>query len=73
VDGLIAQAKETADEDARRQLYYKAQEILLDDQPSLVMFNVVDLQVINKCVAGYNHDKSVRFNFLDTHLFSKEC
>ena len=73
VDGLIAQAKETRDEEARRQLYHQAQVFLLDDQPSLVMFNVVDLQVINNCVVGYNHDKSVRFNFLDVHLFSKDC
>ena len=72
VDGFIAQAKQTADPDERRKLYYQAQEILLEDQPSLVMFNVVDLQVINECVVGY-HDASARFNFLDVHLFSKDC
>ena len=65
VDSLIEEARETADEDARLALYHQAQVLLLEDQPSIVMFYVTDLQAVsNDLVQGWN-DKEVRFNFLD--------
>ena len=64
VDSLIAQARQTGDFDERIALYQEAQVILLEDQPSIVMFYVTDLQAVSSRVQGWN-DKEVRFNFLD--------
>ncbi len=70
VDALIDQAQQTEPLDERRALYYQAEELLLEDPPSIVMFNTVGLQAVNSAVQNWN-DKDVRFNLLDIHLISK--
>ena len=70
VDAAIAQGQQTASLDERRQLYYKAEQLLLRDPPSVVMFYTAGLQAVSNAVTGW-YDKDVRFNLEDINLIGK--
>ncbi len=53
VDALIRKAASIADQKKRTELYYQAQDILMDDAPYIFLYQIYDFVVMRKNVQGY--------------------
>ncbi len=51
-DALLVEGKQTLDQDARMEVYYKAQEILLEDLPWVPLYMPITKTAVNKRVKG---------------------
>ena len=52
-DALIAKASKTADMDARREIFQKAEKILMDELPILPIYTYTTKRLIQESVQGW--------------------
>jgi peptide/nickel transport system substrate-binding protein len=51
-DALLVEGQQTLDQDARMEVYYKAQEILLEDLPWVPLYMPITKTAVNKRIQG---------------------
>ncbi|MCS7105910.1 MAG: ABC transporter substrate-binding protein [Candidatus Aenigmarchaeota archaeon] len=55
VDKLLEEARGTLDEEKRKQLYFKVQEIIVEDAPNIFGVSPLDFHVISRKVKGFDY------------------
>ncbi|MEM5794203.1 MAG: ABC transporter substrate-binding protein [Candidatus Aenigmatarchaeota archaeon] len=55
VDKILEEALGTLDKEKRRELYFKAQEIIVEDAPNIFGVSPLDFHVMSKKVKGFNY------------------
>jgi peptide/nickel transport system substrate-binding protein len=63
LDRLLTQAKGTADPEARKKLYFQAQELIWDDHPGIYISNPYSFMVVSNKVGAYR-DSTMRLSNL---------
>jgi peptide/nickel transport system substrate-binding protein len=68
VDDLIAQAAVEVDLDARAELYYQIQEILLADMPYVPFYVIQNPYVVNSRLQNFKADSNAFLDFYDAYV-----
>lgn len=63
VDALLDTGANTIDQDARRDAYYKAQELIVEDCPWVFLWNSEEIAVARSSVQGLEAPPSGRYSF----------
>lgn len=69
VDELIRKAASLADQEKRKELYYQAQDIIMQDAPYIFLYQIYDFVVMRKNVKGYVYNPMLgsMYNFEDIY------
>ncbi len=73
VDRLLDEARVLSDMDQRLELYAQAQELIVEDQPSVWMYTEDQLIAMNECVQGYVYSPMYPVTVLFQDLWLEGC
>ncbi|MBX3071679.1 MAG: hypothetical protein KF883_14330 [Thermomicrobiales bacterium] len=64
-DEIVTEARQLSDHEARRELYFRAQQIILDEAPIIPLWNGLNIEALAPSLQGYKQSYTGRRLFFD--------
>lgn len=64
-DAIVTEARQITDHEARRELYFQAQQIILDEAPAIPLWNGLNIEALSPSLQGYKQSYTGRRLFFD--------